>query len=196
MTRSGRSSVPMEKSLALHTESRSSLSPGPGKPRRKDSEYVRHGTANCFVTVEPQGGKRIVQVTKRRTAPDFARHLEKISAAYPGAEKIVLVCDNLNTHCKKSVIETFGKEKGETLWSRFEIHYTPPHGSWLDMAEIEIGVLSRQCLKKRSYRSRNALRYHVAKWTKKRNETGNKINWKFDREKAQEKFKFCYLQNL
>jgi DDE superfamily endonuclease len=136
-----------EKSHALHCPARESLPPQPGRPLRKDPEYVRHGTANLFVTVEPQGGKRIVQVTKRRTARDFARHLQTISAAYPDADKIVLVLDNLNTHVKKSVIKTFGEAEGERLWSRFEIHYTPPHGSWLDMAEIEIGILSRQCLK-------------------------------------------------
>lgn len=185
-----------EKSHALRTPAREALAASEGKPLRRDSEYVRHGTANLFVTVEPQGGKRIVQVTKRRTAKDFARHLQTISAAYPEAEQIVLVLDNLNTHVKKSVIQTFGEVEGERLWSRFEIHYTPPHGSWLDMAEVEISILSRQCLKKRPYRSLRALRYHAAKWAADRNARGSKIDWQFTRAKAQEKFRFCYLQNL
>lgn len=185
-----------EKSVTLRSSARESLEAEEGKPLRKDSEYVRHGTANCFVTVEPKGGKRIVQTTKRRTAMDFAFHLLQISEAYPEADKIVVVLDNLNTHVKKSVIDAFGEKEGEWLWSRFEIHYTPPHGSWLDMAEIEIGILSRQCLKKRSFRSIGALRYHVAKWTAARNARGCKIDWQFTRAKAQEKFRFCSLQNL
>jgi len=132
-----------EKSKQLLRDSRPSLPLRPGKTAVQDYEYVRNGTANIFVAVEPRGGKHITEVTDCRKKPDYARFLEQVAAGYPDADCIRIVQDNLNTHFEKSLLETFGKRKTRRLMKHIEFHYTPKHASWLNMAEIEIGILER-----------------------------------------------------
>ena len=139
-----------EVSKQLLAEVREPLSPGPGRPARSDYEYERHGTANLFLCCEPLAGRRWVEVTDRRTAVDWA-HLIKdlVDARYPAAERIVLVADNLNTHSPGSLYEAFPPAEAKRLADKLEIHHTPKHGSWLNMAELELSVLARQCLDRR-----------------------------------------------
>jgi transposase len=178
-----------EKSAQLLEDKRPSTPTQPGSPRKKDYEYVRRGTANLFCGVEPKGQRRTVQVTAQRRASDFAEYMAHLAkTVYASAEKIVVVMDNLNTHKEKSFIERYGEKVGSTLWNRLEIHYTPKHASWLNMAEIEIGVLTRQCLQKR--RSSIAdLRKHVSAWEKRRNRDKKGITWSFTRKRAHKKFR-------
>lgn len=138
-----------EKSKQLLSRKRTSKSVAQGRPQRTDYEYVRHGTVNIFVAVEPQGKRRYARVTKRRTAQDFARYLENIvMKKYWHVEKVLLVLDNLNTHSETSIRDALPNARAEELLKRIEFHYTPKHASWLDMAEIEISALSRQLLRR------------------------------------------------
>ena len=142
---------------------------GPGRPERFDYEYVRNGTANLFMISEPLTGRRSVTVTDRRTAKDFAEVLRWLAdEIHPTAEKIVLVMDNLNTHKTASLYERYPAEEARRLAERFEIHHTPKHGSWLNVAEIELSVLSRQCLNRR-IESVDELRREVSAWERERN---------------------------
>jgi hypothetical protein len=178
-----------EKSFQLRSSKRAPLALRFGKAKRVDSEYVRHGTANAFVAVEPLGGYRHVRLTKRRTAKDFAAFIHfVVMVKYAKAEKVVLVTDNLNTHTTKALIDTFGEEVAAQIIERIEWHYTPCHGSWLNMAEIEINVLSLQCLKRR-FSSREEATKHVRAWQRRRNLAKKGICWKFTSAKAKEKFK-------
>ena len=120
----------------------------PGAILKRDSEYERCGTANAFCVVEPKAGRHLTRITKNRKMPEFAKTVSKIAESYPQAETIHLVMDNLNSHFEKSLTNFYGEEGGKELWSRFTPHYTPIHGSWLNQAEIEISVFSRQCLGK------------------------------------------------
>lgn len=178
-----------EKSFQLLTSKRKALGLGPGKALRVDYEYVRHGTVNAFVAVEPLGKTRHVRVTARRTARDFAAFVYFIvMVKYATADKVVLVTDNLNTHFAKSLVETYGQTKADQIMERIEWHYTPCHGSWLNMAEIEINVLSRQCLRQR-FEDRATATKHIRAWQLRRNLAGKGIEWTFTRAKAREKFK-------
>lgn len=151
----------------------------PGHPEKVDYEYVRNGVANVFMICEPLAGKRQTVVTESRTAVDFAEILQYVSdQLYPGAEKIVLVTDNLNTHAPASLYKAFPPQEARRLAERFEWHYTPKHGSWLDMAEIEIGIMSRQALSK-PLPDLESFRQQVRVWTVKRNNQRCKINWQF-----------------
>jgi hypothetical protein len=168
------------------------LPPQPGQPAREDYEYVRNGTASIFMLSEPLAGRRKVHVTERRTAVDFAhiiRHL--VDVQYPQAPKIVLVMDNLNTHKPASLYEAFPPEEARRILGRLEIHHTPKHGSWLNMAEIELGVLSRQCLNRR-IPDRPTLASEVAAWENARNAETCKINWRFTTADARIKLKRLY----
>ena len=177
-----------EKSVPLREEARPPIPSQPGSVKKKDYEYVRNGTANIFIAVEPKGNHRELQVTKRRTKPDFAKFIASlVERTYSAAEKIVVVLDNLNTHFEKSFTETFSKEKAEQILKRLEFHYTPKHASWLNMAEIELSILSRQCLN-RSIGTQEELRRQTTAWRKKRNRKGIGITWRFTQEKAKEKF--------
>src|SRR4030042_7061880 len=139
-----------ETSKQLIGEVRRPVPAAPGQVAHYDSEYVRNGVANLFMIVEPLAGRRDVEVTDRRTKKDYAQCLRKLSdEVYPDAEGIVVVQDNLNTHSPASLYEAFARAEAQRLVARFEWHYTPKHGSWLDMAEIELGILSRQCLSQR-----------------------------------------------
>ena len=163
-----------------------------GRPAREDSEYVRHGTANLFLAFEPLAGRRLVEVTERRTAVDFARFLKRLlDESYPDAAKVVLVTDNLNTHCVGSLYEAFAPEEARRLAERIEWHFTPKHGSWLNMAEVELGVLSRQCLDRR-IPDRATLTAEVAAWQAERNAAGVKADWQFTTADARTRLRRLY----
>lgn len=181
-----------EKSKQLLGDSRPSLPVRPGKTAVQDYEYVRNGTANIFVAVEPQGGKHITEVTDYRKKPDYARFLEQIVAEYPHADCIRIVQDNLNTHFEKSLLETFGKRKTRQLMKRIEFHYTPKHASWLNMAEIEIGILERQCLNRR-ISTKKRLKREIKAWNSFRNRNKAQIHWKFTQTKARDVFPELYV---
>lgn len=178
-----------EKNFQLLSSKRKALALGTGKALREDYEYVRHGTVNAFVAVEPLGKTRHVRVTARRTAGDFAAFIYFIvMVKYAAADKVVLVTDNLNTHFAKSLVATYGQTKADQILERIEWHYTPCHGSWLNMAEIEINVLSRQCLRQR-FGDRATATKHIRAWQRRRNLAGKGIAWKFTQAKARERFK-------
>jgi len=162
----------------------------PGKPRRKDYEYKRKGTANAFCVVEPKRGRYMVKITKNRKADQFAELLRDIGRGYPNATKIHLVMDNLSTHTRKSLTQHLGPKRGANLWDRFEVHYTPKHGSWLNQAEIAISMFSRGCLGRDRVATRVTLARRAAAWTRRVNEERRKINWRFTRAKARAKFSY------
>ena len=164
----------------------------PGRPERFDYEYVRNGTANLFMLSEPLLGWRAVQVTERRTARDYAEVLRwLVEEVHPDAEKVVLVLDNLNTHKVASLYEAFPPEQARRIAERLEIHYTPKHGSWLNVAEVELSVLARQCLDRR-IAAVQELRRQVAAWEEERNERGVEIRWRFTTADARIKLRRLY----
>ena len=164
----------------------------PGQVAHYDYEYVRNGVANIFMISEPLAGQREVEVTDRRTKRDYALCLRKIAdEMYPAAEIIVLVQDNLNTHSPASLYEAFEPSEARRLMNRFEVHYTPKHGSWLDMAEIELGILGRQCLSRRMDNV-NDLRRETTAWTTDRNAASTKVNWQFTTADARIKLRRLY----
>ena len=164
----------------------------PGQVAHYDYEYVRKGVANIFMIFEPLAGQREVQVTARRTKKDWALCVRQIAdEMYPHADKIVLVEDNLNTHTPASLYEAFAPAEAKRLADRFEFHYSPKHGSWLDMAEIELGILGRQCLARRIDSSEELTR-EVAAWKTARNATKAKVNWQFTTDNARIKLKKLY----
>src|SRR5262245_19178924 len=168
------------------------LPAGPGQPERFDYEYVRNGTANLFMISEPLLGWRAVRVTERRTAGDFAEVVRwLVEEVHEQAEQVVLVLDNLNTHRPASLYEAFPPEQARRIAERLEIHYTPKHGSWLNVAEIELSVLSRQCLDRR-IGSREEMEREVAAWTAERNERGVEIKWRFTTADARIKLHRLY----
>ena len=163
-----------------------------GQVARYDYEYVRNGVANIFMVSEPLAGNRNVEVTQRRTKKDWAMFVRKISdELYPNAEKIVLVEDNLNTHSPASLYEAFEPVEAKRIADHFEFHYTPKHGSWLDMAEIELGILGRQCLSRR-IDNIDDLNREVKAWQTTRNAEKTKVNWQFTTEDARIKLKKLY----
>jgi hypothetical protein len=181
-----------ETSKQLIGEVRRPVPATPGQVAHYDSEYVRHGVANLFMIVEPLAGRRDVEVTDRRTKKDYAQCLRKLSdELYPEAEVIVLVQDNLNTHSPASLYEAFPPAEAKRLAERFEFHYTPKHGSWLDMAEIELGILDRQCLSRR-IEDINTLRKEAKAWENGRNQAEAKVNWQFTTTDARIKLRRLY----
>jgi hypothetical protein len=163
-----------------------------GTPRREDYEYEREGTANLFLACEPLRGWRHVAVTARRTAVDWAQFIrDLVDVHYPEAERIVLVLDNLNTHRPASLYDAFAPAEARRILERLEIHYTPKHGSWLDMAEIELSVLARQCLDRR-IDTREEVAHEVAAWEGKRNAALVTIDWRFTTADARIKLKHLY----
>lgn len=155
---------------------------------RRDYEYRRMGTRNIFCMVEPKAGRHFEKVTKRRGKTDFAHVMRSIAKQYPRARVIHCVMDNLSTHSEKALQEAFGPKRGARLWRRFKVHYTPKHGSWLNQAEIEIGMLSRECLGKRRFASAAELRRQVGAWTRRANREERKIAWTFTVRRARKKF--------
>lgn len=163
----------------------------PGQDARIDYEYIRHGMVNIFMVNEPLKGKRMVEVTRRKKKIDWAEFMKKVSESYPSAEKITIVMDNYNTHNASSFYERFEPEKARQLRERFEFVYTPKHGSWLNMAEIELHVLIHQCLN-RHISEQNKIEYEVKSWVKDRNSREATIDWQFTNEKARIKLKRLY----
>jgi len=164
----------------------------PGQVAHYDYEYVRNGVANVFMIFEPLAGQREVEVTDRRTKKDWAMCVRRIAdEMHPQAEKIVLVEDNLNTHSPASLYEAFPPPEAKRIANRFEFHYTPKHGSWLDMAEIELGILNRQCLNRR-IDNVNDLRREAMAWKTDRNAAKVKVNWQFTTEDARIKLRKLY----
>jgi transposase len=181
-----------ETSKQLVAETRVPLPAAPGQPARVDYEYERKGTANLFLVTEPLVGQRWVEVTERRTAKDFAAVIQDlVDKRYPEAEKIVLVLDNLNTHRPASLYEAFAPAEARRLLEKLEIHYTPKHGSWLNVAEIELSLLARQCLDRR-IASREKLAKEVAAWQRQRNRTCGTVDWQFTTKDARRKLKRLY----
>jgi hypothetical protein len=176
----------------LVAEARVPLPAGPGQPARHDYEYERRGTANLFMLFEPLAGKRHVEVTDRRTAVDFAQVVRDLADIhYPEAKKIVLVMDNLNTHKLASLYQAFPPEEARRLAGRLEIHHTPKHGSWLNMAEIELSVLATQCLDRR-IADMETLAREVSAWQDSRNAAGGTVDWRFSTADARIKLKRLY----
>jgi hypothetical protein len=181
-----------ETSKQLIGEVRTPVPAAPGQVAHYDYEYVRNGVANLFMMFEPLAGRRDVELTDRRTKKDYAQCLRKLSdEMYPDAEVIVLVQDNLNTHSPASLYDAYVPTEAKRLMERFEWHYTPKHGSWLDMAEIELGILSRQCLSQRIDNMDN-LRQETKAWEKSRNQTQAKVNWQFTTADARIKLRRLY----
>ena len=181
-----------ETSKQLIGETRLPLPIEPGQPERYDTEYERNGVQNIFMGFEPLKGQCIVQVTDHRTAVDWAHYMRFLMEEhYPEAERIVLVMDNLNTHKKASFYEAFPPQQAKRLADRLEIHYTPKHGSWLDIAEIELSILSRQCLDRR-IETKEALQQEIKAWQQSQNTKQTKVNWHFDVENARCKLKRLY----
>ena len=181
-----------EASKQLIGEVRDPLPSAPGQIAKYDSEYERKGTANIFMAVEPLGGRRTTQVTERRTKTDWAQFIQSlVNNVYPTAQKIILVMDNLNIHSIGSFYEAFDPEVARSLAERLEIHYTPKHGSWLNMAEIELSVLCRQCLDRRIDCQQKMID-EIATWEDDRNKRQTKIDWQFTTPDARIKLKRLY----
>jgi transposase len=181
-----------ETSKQLLRDTKESMPMEPGRVQRRDYEYQRGGVVNLFMFMEPLEGRRWVDVTERRTKTDWAHKIkELVDERYPEAERIVLVMDNLNTHTPASLYEAFDPAEARRLAEKLEIHYTPKHGSWLNMVEIELSVLSRQCLDRR-VPDFETLQREARAWQESRDEKGVKIEWRFDTEDARIKLKRLY----
>lgn len=182
-----------EKSKQLLRETRTPLPVRPGVPARHDYEYARAGTCNLFVAVEPKGGHRVVEVTDHRGKADFVAFVQRLlEQVYPRALRIHLVLDNLNTHFRVCFEQVLGVSAARRLLRRVAFHYTPTHASWLNMAEIEIGILDRQCLARR-LPTRPLLAAEVAAWEKRRNAERRRIAWTFTRQDADRKMAGHYV---
>ena len=188
-----RPQLTMDERSKQHTrEVRSPLPARPGQVQRYDCEYERNGVSNLFLFFEPLTGHRHVSVTDQRTAVDWAHQIrDLVDVHYPEAECVVLVMDNLNTHTPASLYKAFGPEEARRILERLEIHYTPKHGSWLNMAEIELSILSRQCLNRR-IPDQATLQQEVAAWQTERNAHPQPMQWRFTTEDARIKLKRLY----
>ena len=185
-----------EKPVALFSDSRPRQeAEKPGDVRKVDYEYKRDGSVNVFCAVEPKKGVYLNSVTERRCGPDFADFIKKISDNYPVAEKITLIMDNLSTHKMKSLEARFLPDEVQKLWSRFEIIYTPKHASWLNQAEIAIGMYSRQCLGDGRVENIDKLRSKTTLWTSYKNGKATLIEWRFTKSKARKSFAYSVLHD-
>lgn len=183
-----------EQPMQLIGETRAPRPAQPGQVQRVDYEYERRGTANHFMSVEPLAGWRTVSVRATKTALDLAQEIkEMVDVHYPNAEKIVLVWDNYVTHAPASLYKAFPPEEARRLLNRLEIHYTPKHGSWLDMAEIELSVLTQQCLARR-ISDIDVLRGEIKAWAERRNASQTGVDWQFTVADARIKLKHLYPQ--
>ena len=172
-------------------ETRTPVPAAPGRPAREDYEYRRLGTCNVFMATEPLAGRRYTEVTERRTKTDWAQFVRDIAARYPDATRITLVMDNLNTHRPGALYETFEPAEAKALWDRFEFVYTPKHGSWLNVAEVELNVMIRQCLNRR-IDSIDTLRAEVGAWQAARDRIRAKVDWQFTTDDARVRLKRLY----
>ena len=184
-----------EKPYQLLAHARDPIPAAPGRDRREDSEYVRHGTCSVFVWVEPLAGWRHVDAQPRRTRIDWARQVERLlTVDYPDAATVVLVMDNLNTHTIGSLYEAFAPAKARALAQRLEIHHTPTHGSWLNIAEIELSALARQCLDRR-IDDLEVLNSELAAWQASTNADQRQVNWHFTTSDARIKLRHLYPEH-
>jgi hypothetical protein len=181
-----------EKPKQLVEDSRKPIPLSEGKVFKQDYEYIRRGKANIFMAVEPKGGKRVTEVTWQRTKKDFALFIKGLVEKYSNATVLKLVVDNLNTHNKSSFYETFDKEEAEKILKKVEFHYTPTHASWLNVAEIEIGVMDTECTDRR-IKDKEMLKQEVRAWTMRRNRERKKITWTFTKQKADKKLEKYYV---
>jgi hypothetical protein len=168
----------------------------PGRVARRDYEYVRRGTANIFCVVEPRAGRRQTHATPNRTGPAFARALRRIERRYRKAKTIHLVVDNLSTHSEKSLRGYFGDLAGKRLWNRFTVHYTPKHASWLNPAEMEVSLVSRECLGQRRLDAFKSLRHEVATWNRRADRARRPIDWKWRVSDARRVFRYDGITTL
>lgn len=183
-----------EKPVSLHAEVRPPRPARPGHLAKRDSEYRRCGTANIFAVVEPKAGRHFTGATPNRSARQFARVVQRVSAAYPRAQTIHMVMDNLNIHCEKSLTDHLGRRLGRRLWRRLTVHFTPKHGSWLNQAEIELSLVSRGCLGSRRIDTLAQLRVETRAWNTRANRAKTRIRWRFTRREARKKF--GYQKNI
>lgn len=182
-----------EKPKQLIGDAKKPISMEPGKPERYDYEYIRKGNANIFMAVEFKAGKRTTRVTSRRTKRDFAKFIKHlVDRVYPNAERLQLVIDNLNTHKESVFYEVYSPKEAKRIIDKIEFHYTPVHASWLNVAEVEIGVMDVECTRKR-IPDKNLLREEIRAWERKRNKQKKKIDWKFTKQKADEKLSKYYV---
>jgi hypothetical protein len=170
-----------EKPVTLHADVRPASPAKPGREARQDNEYERRGTANIFCAVEPKAGRHFTFATPDRSGFEFAKVAFELVLQYPAAQTIHLILDNLNIHRRKSLTDLLGNGIGAEVWDRFTVHYTPTHGSWLNQAEIEIGMLARQCLGRRRIPDLRTLQRETRAWNRHMNRARVRINWKFDR---------------
>jgi hypothetical protein len=177
-----------ERPVALHDSARPGFDAAPGKIRKTDYEYVRCGTANVFGIVEPKAGRHFTYATENRKKPAFAAAVKTIADQYPDADTIHLVIDNLNTHSVGSLFKLFDEDTALDLWQRFTIHYTPKHGSWLNQAEIELSLWSRQCLGKRRIPSLDKLQGETRAWTQITDGKRIRFDWRFSVKDAEKRF--------
>ncbi len=183
-----------ERPCQLISDKRTSIPAQPGQPERVDYEYIREGTCNLFAWFQPLTAWREIKVTSQRTAIDFAHCMkELVDEHFPDAVKVKVVLDNLNTHTPASLYKAFSPHEAKRILDRLEFHYTPKHGSWLNMVEIEFSVLSRQCLNRR-IPDIDTMKQEVAAWTKQRNEQQATVDWRFTSSDARVKLKRLYPQ--
>jgi transposase len=176
----------------LVKETREPISAEPGKLERYDYQYERNGVANLFMFFEPLTGWRHVEVTERRTAIDYAHQMKYlVDERYPQADKIGVIQDQLNTHVKASLYKAFEPKEAKRILDKLEFHYTPKHGSWLNMAEIELSVVNRQCLNRR-LPDQDTLKLEIAAWEQERNQKSDSVNWRFTTADARIKLKRLY----
>ena len=182
-----------EKPKQLLEDKRKSIPMTPGHAEKCDNEYIRHGNANIFMAVDFKAGKRTTRVTSRRTKRDFAKFVKHlVDKVYPEAIQLHLVLDNLNTHNESSFYEMYDVKEAERILSKIEFHYTPKHASWLNAAEIEIGVMDTECTRRRIPR-KELLRQEVKAWERRRNMQEKRIDWKFTRQNADKKLSKYYV---
>ena len=179
-----------EKPVALHADVRAPRPARPGHLAKRDTEYVRCGTANLFGIVEPKAGRHFTRATPDRSGRQFAWAVRDLITVYPRARTIHLVLDNLHTHRESALITHLGRRRGQRLWRRLTVHYTPLHGSWLNQAEIELSLVARRCLGTRRIAALTTLVDEVGAWTADANHRQTHINWRFTRKDARRKFKY------
>lgn len=182
-----------EKPKQLIEDSRKPISMRKGKLAKQDYEYIRRGKINIFMSVEPKGGKRVTKVTWQRTKKDFAFYVKQLVHEYPEADVLRLIVDNLNTHNESSFYEAFDVREAKRILEKIEFHYTPTHASWLNVAEIEIGVMDTECTNRR-IKDKETLTREVKAWERRRNRQQKKINWTFTKEKADKKLGKYYTE--
>ena len=179
-----------ERPVQLRGSARPGRAMAPGRIARPDYEYVRNGTANIYCIVEPKAGRHLTHATRNRKAPRFADAMKRIASAYPDAKTIHFVMDNLNLHGPKALLDAFGAEEGAKLWARFTPHFTPKHGSWLNPAEIEASLWSRECLGRDRIETFRELRSRTRAWSASADRKRRTIKWRFTTKKARRVFRY------